>query len=231
MIYQTVLSVQSDAQGATEAEALPSTDLLASTEAGKSNLKDPEAASERQQCEETEMFEPPSFMTLVEPGHVVGPKPAASEDQTELNKEHPDSSPSQAGWFPTLTHVTNESQGRKKNEEIIAKVTNWSTSKQQNTPLKSLLGEAAHNSSKPKSPKLEKHSVNQKNVKVTEDNGSRLTTVNSILGRESPGAQVVNGESGKQWNSPADIKREKKKKAKSRPHWIQLLCCSSVDTR
>jgi len=44
----------------------------------------------------------------------------------------------------------NESQGRKKNEEIIAKVTNWSTGEQhpslrspQHTPLKSLLGKAS----------------------------------------------------------------------------------------
>lgn len=223
--------MQSDVQGATNTEALPSTGLLASTEAGKSNLEDPKAASERQQCEKPEMFEPPSFMTLVEPGHVVGPTADAPEVPKEPN-QHLNSTSLQAGWFPTLTHVTNESQGRKRNEEIIAKVTNMSTSKQ-HRPLKSLLSEAAH-SNKPKSPKLEENIVNQKIGKVSEDNGSGLTTVNSIPGLESPAAQAVKREGGKEWNSPSrypvNIKREKKK-VKGRPYWIQFVCCSSVDTQ
>ncbi|RDX83169.1 hypothetical protein CR513_35937, partial [Mucuna pruriens] len=177
---------------------LPSTDLLVSAEAGKSNLKDPKAASERQQHETPEMFEPPSFMTLVEPGLVV----AASEVQNGLNQQYPSSTSSQVGWFPSLTQVTNESQGRKRNEEIIAKITNYRTSKQ-HTPLQSPVGEAAH-SNKPESPKLEEKSMTNKNG-------------------ESPAAKAVKGEGGKGWNSPArypaDIKRQNKK-VKSRPHWI-----------
>ncbi|TKY59932.1 hypothetical protein E2542_SST17027 [Spatholobus suberectus] len=224
----SVLSMQSDAPPAViDAEISPSTGLLASTEAGKSNLNNPKAASDRRQSGKSEMFEPPSFMTLVEPRQVSS-KAAASEVQKGQNPQQPDST-SQAAWFPTLTQVVNESQGRKKNEEIIAKVTNWSTSKE-HTPLKSLLGEAAH-SNKPKSPKMEDNSVNQKSGKVPENNGSGLTTVNSILGPESPAAQVVKGEAAKEWNSPArypaDIKREKRK-VKSRPYWIQLVCCTSV---
>ncbi|KAK7359333.1 hypothetical protein VNO77_01288 [Canavalia gladiata] len=225
----SVLSMQSDAPAVTDAETLPSTALLASTETRKSDLKNPKAASDKQQSGKSEMFEPPSFMTLVEPRQ-VSPKAAASEIQKGQNPQQPDSS-SQAGWFPTLTQAVNESQGRKKNEEIIAKVTSWSTSKE-HTPLKSLLGEAAH--TKPKSPIVEENSVVQKNSKVPEDNGSGLTTVNSILGPESPAGQVVKGEAAKEWNSPArypaDIKREKRK-FKSRPYWIQLVCCTSVDPR
>ena len=216
--------MQSDAPAVTDAETLPSTGLLAST--GKSSLNNSKATPDRQQSGNSEMFEPPSFMTLVDPSQ-VSPKASASEVQKGQNTQHTDST-SQAAWFPTLTQVVNESQGRKKNEEIIAKVTNWSTSKE-HTPLKSLLGEAAH-SSKPRSPKME-NSVNQKSGKVLEKNGSGLTTVNSILGPESPVAQVVKGEVAKEWNSPArypaDIKREKRK-VKSRPYWIQLVCCTSV---
>lgn len=78
--------------------------------------------------EKSDIFESPSFMTLVEP--------RTSEIQKETN-----SASLQAGWFPSLTHVTNDSQGRRKNEEIIAKVTNWNSGKQ-HTPLKSLLSEA-----------------------------------------------------------------------------------------
>ncbi|KAJ1426691.1 hypothetical protein SESBI_10196 [Sesbania bispinosa] len=85
---------------------------------------------------------------------------------------------------------------------------------------------------KPKSPKLGENSVNQKNSEVQEDNGSGLTTVNSILGAESPSTQAVKGEGGKEWNSPArypaGIKRQNKK-VKSKPFWIQFVCCSSVD--
>ncbi|KAL4286304.1 hypothetical protein AHAS_Ahas19G0072800 [Arachis hypogaea] len=49
---------------------------------------------------------------------------------------------------------------------------------------------------------------------------------------ESPSAQALINDDAKEWNSPAryptEMKREKRK-AKSRPYWIQLVCCSSVD--
>ncbi|KAL2343490.1 hypothetical protein Fmac_004775 [Flemingia macrophylla] len=222
----SVRSMQSDAPAGIDSETLPSTGVP-SIEAGKSNINNPRAALARQQSGKSEMFEPPSFMTLVEPRQ-VSPKVAASEGQKEQNPQQADPT-SQAAWFPTLTQVVNDSQGRKKNEEIIAKVTNWSTTKE-HTPLKSLLGEAAHDN-KPKSPKMEESLVNQMSSKVSEKNGSGLTTVNSILGPESPSAQVVKGEAAQEWNSPArypaDIKREKRK-VKSRPYWIQLVCCTSV---
>ncbi|XP_019445698.1 PREDICTED: uncharacterized protein LOC109349381 [Lupinus angustifolius] len=164
----------------------------------------------------SEMFEPPS-------------KAAASEVQKGSNSQQQDSI-SQAGWFPTLTQAINESPERKKNEEIIAKVTNWSTCKE-HTPLKSLLGEAAH-SSKAKPPKFGGHSLNQKIGKLPENSSSGLTTLNSILSPELPAAEAAKGQAAKEWNSPArypaDIKREKGK-VKNRPFWIQLVCCSSVD--
>ena len=129
----------------------------------------------------------------------------------------------QAAWFPSITHVANESQGRKKNEETIAKVTNWSTGKQ-HTPLKSLLGEASLET-RAKSPKR------KENVAPDLPKGDKAaaTTVNSILAPESPLGQAAIGEIGKEWNSPAryptEIKREKRK---SRPYWVQFMCCSSV---
>ncbi|KAL2332629.1 hypothetical protein Fmac_013842 [Flemingia macrophylla] len=195
------------AQGVIDVEALPSSDSVRSTEAGKSNLKDHKAASKTQQFETPEMFEAPSFMTLVEPGHAV----AASKVHNGLN-QHPSSTSSEAGWFPTLTQVTNESQGRKRNEEIIAKISNYRTIKQR-TPPQSPLTEASH-SNKPESPKLEENSVINKNG-------------------ESPAAKGVKGEGGKPWNSPAskpaDNKR-KNKKVKSKQNWIPFVCCSSVNS-
>ncbi|KAJ9555542.1 hypothetical protein OSB04_010156, partial [Centaurea solstitialis] len=87
-------------------------------------------------------YDPPSFMTLVEP--------KTDDQKPAVDKLESKSEASQAGWFPTLTNVTNESEGRKRNEEVIAKVTNWSAAAtttataagKHSTPLKNLLGEA-----------------------------------------------------------------------------------------
>ncbi|MED6130806.1 hypothetical protein PIB30_003825 [Stylosanthes scabra] len=216
----SVLSMQSDAQAIIDAETSPS------TEAGKSNLINSKATSEKKQSGKSEMFEAPPFMTLVEPRDANSSKAPASEGQKGKNS----SSSLQGDWFISQTQVMNESQEKNKNEEIIAKVTNWSTPKE-HTPLKSLLGEAAHSHS-PSSPKLEENLSSRKNGKLPQNNGSGLTTVNSILGPESPSAQTLINDAAKEWNSPArypaEMKREKRK-GKSRPYWIQFVCCTSVD--
>ncbi|KAJ7979152.1 GPI-anchored adhesin-like protein [Quillaja saponaria] len=221
----SVLSLQSDAQAVIDTEILPSTESQASAEAEKSHSNRPNTASEGCQSGKLEMFEPPSFMTLVEPGGLGDKKTDISEVQIGQNPQHPNSSSSQAAWFPSIAQVVNESPGRKKNEEIIAKVTNWSAGKQ-HVPLKSLLGEAAHDF-RPVSPNL-KDNV----ALVPKDNSAKNTTVNSILGPESPPAQSAR-DAGKEWNSPArypsDIKREKTK-VKGRSYWIQFMCCSSVNS-
>ncbi|KAF2325734.1 hypothetical protein GH714_034512 [Hevea brasiliensis] len=98
---------QSDMPVIVDAEA--SNGTKASVEAEKADLKEPKALSERQHSDKSDVFEPPSFMTLVEPRD--GDKAAASEIQTVQNLNQP------AGWFPSLTHVTNESQGRKRTKK------------------------------------------------------------------------------------------------------------------
>ncbi|XP_021833946.1 uncharacterized protein LOC110773732 [Prunus avium] len=218
----SVLSIQSDAQ------AIPPTDSQTSVEEQKSK-----AASERQYPEKSDMFEAPSFMTLVEPRGVNDQKATAAEIHRAHNLELPKPAPLQAGWFPSISHVVNESPGRKKNEEIIAKVTNWSTGKQ-HTPLKNLLGEAyLENKAKSPTQKESQTPAPQKDDKAVKvkDGGPGATTVNSILGPESPTGQASKKENAKEWNSPArypsDIKSEKKK-VKGRPYWAQFVCCSSV---
>ncbi|KAK2641684.1 hypothetical protein Ddye_023447 [Dipteronia dyeriana] len=219
----SVLSTQSDTP-VVDAESLSSTDYLASAETEKSIVK-AKGATEGQQSSNSDVFEAPSFMTLVEPGGEVNHKAAAPQTQTIQNSQQQNAASSQAGWFPSLTHVVNESEGRKKNEEIIAKVTNWSTGK--HTPLKNLLGEAKHDA-RPKSPnpKESQAHVIWEDETVSKDNGAAVTTVGSILGPED-----TKREMGKEGNSPArypaDIKREKRK-VKGRPIWAQLMCCSSV---
>ncbi|OMP10801.1 hypothetical protein COLO4_04260 [Corchorus olitorius] len=217
----SVLSTLSDNVAVIDTESLPSTGSHALA-GEKANIK-PKVASEEQNNDKSEEFEPPSFMTLVEPG--VGEQKAAdTEIQREQNAQNPRASPLQAGWFPSLTHVANESQGRKKNEEIIEKVTNWNA--KQHTPLKNLLGEA-DTESKPKSPNSkESPAVGiPREEKVAKDNGALGTKVSSILGPEAPETGPTIAETGKEWNSPArypaDIKREKRK-VKGRPLWTQF---------
>ncbi|KAI9196885.1 hypothetical protein LWI28_027841 [Acer negundo] len=219
----SVLSTQSDTP-VVDAETLSSTDYVASAETEKSKVK-AKGATEGQQSSNSDVFEAPSFMTLVEPGGEVNHKAAAPQTQTIQNSEQQNAASSQAGWFPSLTHVVNESEGRKKNEEVIAKVTNWSTGK--HTPLKNLLGEAKHDA-RPKSPNPKENQAHViwEDETVSKDNGAAVTTVSSILGPED-----TKREMGKEGNSPArypvDIKREKRK-VKGRPIWAQLMCCSSV---
>lgn len=162
-------------------------------------------------------------MTLVEPRGGVDQKAVVSEIETVQGTQQPNSEALQAGWFPSLTNVVNESAGRKKNEEIIAKVTNWSTGKQQSTPLKNLLGEAKVGT-KPKSL--------QKVETAGKSNGASGTTVKEVLGSEAPADQVVKRETAEEWNSPArypvEIKKEKRK-VKGKPSWVPFVCCSSVN--
>ncbi|XWS22312.1 hypothetical protein CRYUN_Cryun29cG0022900 [Craigia yunnanensis] len=226
----SALSTLSDNPAVIGTETIPSTGSHAVSEAEKSNVKNSKVASEERHFDKSDEFDPPSFMTLVEPGG-GDEKAGASEIQTVKNAQDPRASPLQAGWFPSLTHVANESQGRKKNEEIIAKVTNWNA--KQHTPLKNLTGEA-NSETKPKSPNSKENPavVIPREEKVAKDNGALLTKVSSILGPETPVAEPTNVEAGKEWNSPArypaDIKREKRK-GKGRPLWVQFVCCSSAN--
>ncbi|KAL4298179.1 hypothetical protein GQ457_12G002320 [Hibiscus cannabinus] len=200
-----VISTWSDNPAVTDTESLPSTGSQLLSEPEKANIKKPTVAPGEQRPDKSDEFEPPSFMTLVEPG---GSNQAA------------------AAWFPSLNHAANESQGRKKNEAIIAKVTNGNA--KQHTPLKSLLGDAS-NETKPKSANSKEP---PREEKVAKDNAAMVTKVSSILGPESPDAEPADVETAKEWNSPAryqaDIKREKRK-VKGRPLWVQFVCCSYVN--
>lgn len=212
---KTVLSTQSESTAIPDAETTDTQRL----EKSEHDLQKPTSESEECHADKSDVYEPPSFMTLVESGESSANKKAtASEIETQLNAQQPKTESLKAGWFPSITNVVNESQGRKKNEEIIAKVTNWSTGKQQHTPLKSLLGEARSPNVKQVPP-----SANKKD----ETASTKTTTVNSILSSEAPTA--VSKEAEKEWNSPArypvDIKKEKRK---TKPYWVPFVCCSSV---
>ncbi|KAJ6973178.1 hypothetical protein NC653_033494 [Populus alba x Populus x berolinensis] len=232
----SVLSTQSDIPAILDAEPLPSNGSQALPEAEKATLKKPIATSGTEHADTSNIFDPPSFMTLVEPRDVVNQKAAASESQTTRNPQQLNAASVQAGWFPSITNVLNESEGRKKNEEIIAKVTNWSTGEQrpslrspQHAPLKSLLGEA---SMETKSKPLNAKEIPvEKDSPAAKDNGDLPKTVSSILAPQEPVGEPAKVEE-RAWSSPArypaDIKREKRK-VKGRPYWAQFVCCSSVN--
>ncbi|KAJ4845631.1 hypothetical protein Tsubulata_038342 [Turnera subulata] len=230
----SVLSTQSDIPAFADSGPLPATGSQAtSEEADKSSLHKPKSPSVMQHPDKSDLFEPPSFMTLVEPRAVSAQNPtAASEIQTLQNAQQ--GTALQAGWFPSINHPVNESQGRKKNEEIIAKVTNWSAGKQ-HVPLKNLLGEAS-SQTKPKSSNLLENSapVVHKDPSPANDNGGLPATVSSVPGRQAPIVEPANAkrEGQEEWNSPArypaEVTREKRK-VKGRPYWAQFVCCSSVN--
>lgn len=203
-----------------DAEILSSTDTQAAEKLFKKPEKGKEAAMESH-LDKSDVFEPPSFMTLVES------KSKAVE---------------KAGWFPSITNVVNESEGRKKNEEIISKVTNWSTAGKQHSPLKNLLNEAhAETKVKSLSPNSKQlvPSVNNQadeTASASKNNGipqtatTTTTTVSSILGSEMPSsADTVKKEIEKEWNSPARYPIQmKKEKRKGKPYWVPFVCCTSV---
>ncbi|KAD5508881.1 hypothetical protein E3N88_16584 [Mikania micrantha] len=153
--------------------------------------------SEKSNETTSDVFEPPSFMTLVEPESKDN-KSGSSEVQD--SHPQPNSEASQAGWFPTLTQVNNESEGRKKNEEAMAKVANFDSGKQ-STPLKNLLGEARSPSGKQPEPVVQK------------DEAAVIPPVNDDV--SSPPKLIE------------DVKKEKK--GKSRSLWVPFVCCSSVN--
>ncbi|XP_050373178.1 uncharacterized protein LOC126790862 isoform X2 [Argentina anserina] len=221
----SVLSMQSDA------EVLPNKHSQASLEEN-SDLKKSNVESGSQYSDKSDMFEAPSFMTLVEPRGADDKKATGSETLTAVpNPEQPKPVSLQTGWFPSMTHVVNESQGRKKNEEIIAKVTNWSTGKQ-HTPLKNLMGEASTaNKGKPPNPEESLAPAPQKDDKAAKVSGPVTTTVHSILNPESPIGEAAKKEHAKEWNSPARYPSDTKsgkKKVKGRS-WVQFVCCASVN--
>ncbi|GAB4844049.1 hypothetical protein Ancab_014013 [Ancistrocladus abbreviatus] len=206
---------------ATDTEAVVLNDSQQLTDTGKDSLK-PEAVAGGQQSDKSGVFKPPSFMTLMEPKVGAKDDGDASKVQTSENPEHENSTTLQAGWLPSVTHVTN-APGRKENEQIIDKVTNQTTDKQQHTPLKSLLCEAQENTTH----------VSQKGEIPMKNNGTQAEMEKVIIDDKDSIAEAVKGDAGKEWNSPArypaNIKREKGK-LKNRSFWTPFMCCSSIQT-
>ncbi|XP_022979695.1 uncharacterized protein LOC111479336 isoform X4 [Cucurbita maxima] len=208
----SVLSTLSDLPAVVDGEVTQQ----ARTEAEETTLKKANAATEGQHSNNSDMFEAPSFMTMVEPN-------GGGIQQNSATREQPNYALLQAGWFPSYTHVANDSPGKKKNEAIIAKVTNWSAGKP-HTALKNLLDDAALEN-KQKSPTR----VENLGSMIHKDEKPDEKTVNAVTQAKSPASELRSREIANEWNSPArypsDIRRERRK---GRPYWAQFVCCSSV---
>ncbi|KAB5569693.1 hypothetical protein DKX38_003486 [Salix brachista] len=227
----SVLSTQSDIPTTLDAEPLPSSGYQALAEKATSKML--RAASETKHADKSDVFEAPSFMTLVEPRDGIDQKAAASETQTTQNPQQPKAASLQAGWFPSITNVVNESPGRKKNEKMMAKVMNWSTGKQhpllmspQHAPSITLSSEASMKT-KPKSPDAMGIPVDKVDPAANGNGTSPKTASRVLVPQEPVGEPVKDGEKTHKFPA-ADIKREKKK-VKGRPYWAQFGCCSSVN--
>ncbi|XP_017236351.1 uncharacterized protein LOC108209769 [Daucus carota subsp. sativus] len=192
-----------------------------------------EIASERPDLHKADIYEPPSFLTLVEPRGGSDQGNVTFEIEKVQASQQPKTEVLQAGWLPLLSNIANESSGRKKNEEMIAKVTNWSAAKQHSIPLKNLLGEAkVETRTKSPSPKQTKSNI-QIDATVAKSNVCSTTTVKEVLGSEvSASDRTVRGVTAEEWNSPArysvEIKKVKKK-SNGKPFWVPFACCSSVN--
>ncbi|KAG6428246.1 hypothetical protein SASPL_112497 [Salvia splendens] len=199
--------------------ASPSDSLEANCGSVVSDTLETSSQKHKTRSSKSDTFEPPYFMTLVQSGSEVDQVTGATEIETVQNNQQQRSDALEAVWFPSLTNVVTESEGRKKNEEMIAKVTNWSPVKQQSSPLKSLLNEV-------KSPNTKQVPVaNQKVEADTEDNNVGKVVASEAHKTKDPDTNKHLEE----WNSPArypiEIKKEKKK---GRPFWVPFVCCSSA---
>ncbi|KAJ4956058.1 hypothetical protein NE237_012841 [Protea cynaroides] len=219
------------ARDANEESAIVATETLAMSDTGvkvKDQIADLETridTPERQLSGHSDTFDAPSFMTLVEPDKGNDQLTASSEIQTVQNLQQPNSSSLQAGWFPSLTCDVKDSEGRKRNEEIIAKVSNWSAAKQ-HTPLRSLLVKA-NIESQQKPPNGQEHpaTVVSKHEASAQDSNVSPKTIPSVT---APEASTALADQEKEWNTPARLPDSKKGKRKARGNWVPFVCCTSV---
>ncbi|KVH90916.1 hypothetical protein Ccrd_007033 [Cynara cardunculus var. scolymus] len=190
-----------------------SIDAEASHSTDKSKVNSGKLVAADSHLGSSDVFEPPSFMTLVEP-KVDDQKPATGSQDSEQQSEA-----SQAGWFPTLTNVSNESDGRKRNEEVIAKVTNWSSSTpttatgKYSTPLKNLLGEAKSPNAKQPPPPAAATVVEKDEAATVVEKDEAPAAAAAVM---SPPKLIDDGKNAR-------------KKVKGRGSWMPFVCCSSVN--
>ncbi|RWR87162.1 zinc finger protein [Cinnamomum micranthum f. kanehirae] len=204
----------SDAMPILQTETLSDINIQAPKEVSVTN------SMKQNPADNTDVFEPPSFMTLVEPTRGDNICQSSAEIQSGHNLQP--SSTSQIGWFPSLTNVVNESQGRKKNEEIIAKVVNWSPGKP-HTPLRNLLVDANHEGKHMASTPAQDH----RTLKSHEGPVPEVDGVPAKTALEVSTVPTAKETTNTEWNSPARLPVIKREKRKVRGYLAPFVCCLS----
>lgn len=216
--YVTVPSTGDGTEAPTllSAEAAPNISSQTSMASSDAILKKGSTSKEHR-ADSTELFEAPSFMTLVEPVKDANRQRASPELHSSQKPQSPNS-PSQAGWFPSLANVVNDSQGRKKNKEIIAKVVNWSSGKT-HTSLSRLLIEANLESK-------HKSLIAQERAALITRKGEVSKDIRP-LGQTTTKNSTAKGVTNKEYNSPQA--RSPITKRERRKIWVPFMCCSSIN--
>lgn len=111
-------------------------------------------------------------------------------------------------------NISNETEGRKRNEEAIAKVTNWTTNEQINTPLKNLVSEAKASNPIQLSTMIKKDEAAEKTDEPKKSN--MLSGTTSANQEPSPPKYIGEG-------------KKVRKKTKGISSWVPFMCCSSVN--
>ncbi|GKC55732.1 uncharacterized mitochondrial protein-like protein [Tanacetum coccineum] len=142
--------------------------------------------------------------SLVEPKKEIDQNASEIKPVTTQNSQPPKSE----------ANITNETEGRKRNEEAIAKVTNWTTNEQIQTPLKNLATEAKASNPIQLSTMIQKDEAAEKTDEPKKSNmSSGTTTANQ---EPSPPKYIAEG-------------KKVRKKAKGISSWVPFMCCSSVN--
>lgn len=155
-----------------------------------------EISSDKSRLGKSDAFEGP----LTEVKEEIVDQKASEVNAVKVKVEESQSQP------PKSEVLGIETEGRKRNEDAIAKVTNWSTSEHISAPKKNLVSDAK--SSSPKQVKIQKEEAVEK---VSEVGKSNLVNQES-----SPPKYIGEG-------------KKVRKKAKGRVSWVPFGCCSSVN--
>ncbi|XP_008792943.2 uncharacterized protein LOC103709407 isoform X2 [Phoenix dactylifera] len=152
------------------------------------------------------IFEEPSFMTHVKPG-----RPSVSHEiQSILNSQ-------------------DESEARKKNEDITAKFARGNSQKV-HVPLKILLAETNFENQQVTNAQEHYKSMQDKKSQTLQNERCTGKAWSSKIASENPAEPSLNREDYKEWNSPArfPVNKNQKRRVKGKQAWMPFICCPSI---
>nr|XP_019707085.1 uncharacterized protein LOC105048895 isoform X2 [Elaeis guineensis] len=152
------------------------------------------------------IFEEPPFMTHVKPDR-----------------------PSVAHEIQSIQNSQDESEARKKNEDIAAKFARGN-SRKIHVPLKILLAEANVENQQVTNAQGHYKPMQDKTSQTSQDEGCTRKTWSSKIASEKPTEPSLSREDYKEWNSPArfPVHKNQKRREKGKQPWMPFICCPSI---